>query len=441
RQALIDVVHDINGKRSSQLVRSLGLFIDPDTNLIRVCGRLTLSHQHQDTKHPMLLPTDHHLTRLIIDHSHHLNLHGGPKITLGHLRQRFWIVNGKEQVRRHLSKCNQCFQLKPIPFKPPMGKLPLSRTIPSSAFLSVGVDYAGPFLISSARLRGTATLKAYVVLFVCFSSKALHIEVATSLSTPAFIAAFRRFCDRRGNPQHVYSDNGSNFVGAAAELRHLQSLLSNPSHRSLTTTEASVHGTQWHFIPPRAPHFGGLWEASVKQTKRLLQVSMRGQRLDLESFQSLLIRIEAILNSRPIQDISPDASDDIEYLTPGHFLILRPLTAAPPNVPDPFELSVSPRGQYRHVKELALHFWKRWSREYLTSQQALQKWNKPDSRSPQVGQVVIILEDDLPPLSWKLGRISRLFPGPDEVSRVAEVRTPNGILCRPLRKLCPLPTQ
>ncbi|CAB0010986.1 unnamed protein product, partial [Nesidiocoris tenuis] len=319
-----------------------------------------------------------------------------------------------------------------------MGQLPPSRTTVSSAFLTVGIDYAGPFSISAARLRGIATLKAYLVVIVCFVSKAVHFEVATSLSTPSFIAAFRRFCDRRGNPTHVYSDNGGNFVGAASELRRLQSLINDPEHRELS---AATHGTQWHFIPPRAPHFGGLWEATVKQAKRLIHTTMKDQRLDLEAFQSLLTRIESILNSRPLEDISPNGSDNIEYLTPGHFLILRPMNSAPPNAPDPFQTSSSLQGQYRHVMELANHFWKRWSMEYITSQQTLLKWNQPDSKfPPKVGQVVIIKEDNLPPLSWKLGRIISLFPGPDNVSRVAEVKTSDGISCRPLRKLCPLPS-
>ncbi|CAA9993697.1 unnamed protein product, partial [Nesidiocoris tenuis] len=420
-QALSHVIDDIKGKRVSQLVRTLGLFLEENSNLVRINGRLAASHQHLDAKHPVLLPAHHHLTKLVVEHSHHLNLHGGPKITLGHLRQRFWIINGKEVVRRQLSQCNRCFQIKPIPFQPPMGQLPSSRIAAKSAFLTVGVDYAGPFHIKAARLRGTATLKAYMVVVVCFSTKAVHIEVASSLSTPAFIAAFRRFCDRRGNPANVYSDNGGNFVGAASELRQLKKLITDPEHRRLTAAEAAVHGTQWHFIPPRAPHFGGLWEAAVKQAKRLIYSTMKDQCLDLEAFQSLLTRVEAILNSRPIEDISPHGSDDIEYLTPGHFLILRPMTSAPPIAPDPFDQSTSLRGQYRHAMELANHFWKRWSIEFITSQQTFLKWNRDDSKSPpRIGQVVIIKEDGLPPLSWKLGRIVGLFPGPDNIHRVAD---------------------
>lgn len=151
-----------------------------------------------------------------------------------------------------------------------MGNLPPERLSSAMAFLTTGVDYAGPFYVTSARLRGAVSTKAYLVVFISFTTKAVHLELASELSTPAFIAAYRRFSARRGNPSVIFSDNGTNFVGAHNYLRDLGRLLSAPQHQQSLCDAASSSGTDWRFIPPSSPHFGGLWEAAVKFAKHHL---------------------------------------------------------------------------------------------------------------------------------------------------------------------------
>ena len=136
--------------------------------------------------------------------------------------------------------------------------------------------------------------------FVCMVSKAVHIELATDFSTEGFIAAFRRFISRRGVPEHVYSDNGTNFVGANKELGEVYRLHKTTQFQNAIEVFALTKRIQWHFNPPLSPHFGGLWEAAVKSFKHHLKRILKNQTLTYEQINILLIEIEGILNSRPL---------------------------------------------------------------------------------------------------------------------------------------------
>ena len=149
-----------------------------------------------------------------------------------------------------------------------MGNLPKARVTPKRAFYTCGVDYAGPFQIRII-LRSKTTLKAYICVFVCFVTKAVHIELARDLSTDAFLNCLRRFVSRRGKCQHIYSDNGTNFVGARNRLNELSRLLQNRDFQRNVTDFLAKDQISWHLIPPYAPHFGGLWESAVKSAKNM----------------------------------------------------------------------------------------------------------------------------------------------------------------------------
>lgn len=147
-----------------------------------------------------------------------------------------------------------------------MGILPQERTTFSRAFTNTGVDFSGPFDIKSYSGRGCRMSKGYVCLFVCFSTKAIHLEATSDLSTPSFLAAFARFVARRGCPKNIYSDNGTNFVGASRSLRsEFKAFLADS--REKTVSKYNYQMLTWHFIPAAAPHMGGLWEAGVKSFK------------------------------------------------------------------------------------------------------------------------------------------------------------------------------
>ncbi len=199
-----------------------------------------------------------------------------------------------------------------------MGLLPSVRTTPSLPFMYTGLDFSGPFLIKRGHTRQPVLIKSYICLFVCLSVKAVHLELCSDLYTEEFLAALRRFCGRRGKSVAIYSDNGSNFVGTNSELREIQQLLSRSSQSLSHFCRDS--GISWNFIPPLTPHFGGLWEAGVKSMKMPMRKVLTPHALQFHELSSILVEIEAILNSRPITPLNSIEAEN-PVLTPGHFLI------------------------------------------------------------------------------------------------------------------------
>ncbi|BES97774.1 Pao retrotransposon peptidase [Nesidiocoris tenuis] len=431
---LKDQLKDVQShKPKDRLTKTLGLFIDPK-GILRVGGRLSNADLPFQAQHPALLPKDSHLTKIIIASAHEQLLHVGPRTTLAWLRQKYWVMNGRNVVQRQLANCIRCFSVNPRPYQPEMGQLPRDRTLSIAPFQQVGIDYAGPFNVNFTGHRGTKTHFVYLAIFVCFSTKAIHLEVVMDLSTDGFLQALERFVGRRGVPAVIHTDNGRNFVGAANLLRPVRQCFDTAEHRAALINQTSDRGIQWKFIPPRAPHFGGLWEAAVKSTKRLLKVTLLGHTPSFQVFSTLIVRVEAILNSRPLAaDLS--SPNELRVITPGHFLAQRPLTS----LPEPSNQSRhSFLSTWRFVQQSTATFWKRWQREYLLEQQQMLKWNTP-SKPPRIGQVVLIREDNVPPLQWPLGVITELVPGQDQKTRVAILRTSAGVKTRPIIRLCPLP--
>lgn len=315
-----------------------------------------------------------------------------------------------------------------------MSDLPTDRVQPGRAFLKCGVDYAGPFLLKSG-LRKNAPV-AYVCLFVCFTTRAVHLELVGDLSTDAFLRALNRFFDRRGNSEVIYSDNATNFVGAQRQLKELYQLFQNDEHKQKTNAVLSKLGIEWKFIPARSPHFGGLWEAGIKSMKHLLRRVMGDAYFTYEELLTILTRAEACLNSRPLTPLSSDPSDLIP-LTPSHFLIGNSFTAVPEV--DETSIPVNRLNRWRRVSQYSRHLWKRWSREYLSQLQERAKWVDEKDPKIKVGTLVLLKDDNLSSLKWHMGRVVKVIIGEDGIVRVAEVRTVSGTVTRGVRKLCPLP--
>jgi hypothetical protein len=231
-------------------------------------------------------------------------------------------------VNRILGSCIKCFRYNPRPAKTQiMGHLPASRVLPAPPFTSTGIDFAGPVMTRISAGRGIKTMKSYTAVFVCMVTKAMHLELVSNLTTDAFLAALKRFTARRGRCSNIFSDNGTNFVGADRALqKEYKSAIKNATQYAAELI--ANDGIRWHFIPPSAPHFGGLWEAGVKSVKRHLMEVIGSHTLSFEEFSTFLCHAEACLNSRPLVQLSSDPND-YEALTPGHFLTERALTAPP----------------------------------------------------------------------------------------------------------------
>lgn len=316
-----------------------------------------------------------------------------------------------------------------------MANLPWHRVTPARPFLHAGVDFAGPIFVRAMAGRGQVSHKTYICVFVCCATKAVHLELAMDLSSEGFLSAFRRFISRRGRCTHLYSDNGTNFVGASKDLRELFT-----NYQAFYRSSSAVltgEGTTWSFIPPAAPHFGGLWEAGVKSAKYHLKRVAGTRLLSFDEMTTLLCQIEACLNSRPLTELSHDP-DDLRPLTPGHFLIGEATTA----MPEPGTLQLPSvqllRSRYLQICQMRDSFWQRWSREYLNDLQQRQKWH---GSAPEIGldTLVVIRSPDSPPAEWRLGRVTRIFPDQDGVVRKVSLRTANGALDRPVTQLIILP--
>nr|CAH7731761.1 unnamed protein product [Callosobruchus chinensis] len=412
---------------------SLSPFLDDD-GIIRVGGRLKHTYLPFNTRHPVLLSSKHIFTKLIFDHKHKQLLHPGPQLLLASIRHFYWPIGGTVLAKRTVKNCLVCFKFKPTPFSCPMSSLPNDRIQPQLPFHTVGIDYAGPFNILNKKGRGAKLVKCYLVIFICFCTKAIHAEAVTDLTTDNFLACLRRFTSRRGIPSVIYSDNGSTFVGANNKLKTLGHFL----HRNQTsivnsTTEFNI---KWMFIPPYTPNHGGLWEAAVKSMKHHLLRTVKSN-VTYEEFNTLIIQAESILNSRPLFALSSDPND-LAPVTPSHFLIGKPLTSIPE--PNYMEVPVNRLLRLQHVQQLYQRFWFQFSKQYVSQLHQQYKWKGAPS-TVALDSLVLVKNDFQPPCRWPLGRVLQLFPGKDGVSRIAEVKTLRGTVTRSLRHLCPLPAQ
>lgn len=407
-------------------LRSLCPYID--NGLILVGGRLQNATVSKEQQNPIVLPPDHLITRLIYKDCHHRMLHCGPQALLAEVRRTYWPTRGRAIARSVVRQCVICKRARPTFDQPIMGSLPKQRVQHSRPFTTTGVDFAGPLIIRSG-IRGRPGKKAWIAIFVCFSTRAVHIEAVEDLTANAFLAAFRRFISRRGKPSMVWSDNGTNFIGARKELAVY-----------VTKVDGCLasEGITWKFNPPAAPHFGGIWESAVKSAKFHLTRVVRGISLTLSELQTLLCQIEACLNCRPLTPMSSDPND-LEPITPAHFLIGGPLMFHPEPVVEEKEITALKR--WKLVQGLLQSFWNRWYTEYIPQLQIRQKWTS-GSRPLAVNDVVIIKEENLAPTRWKLARVVKVHPGKDNVVRVATVKLANGSdLTRPVVKLCRLPIE
>lgn len=413
--------------RKSTLVR-----LDPALDkegVMRVGGRLRNSLLSYEQQCPILLP-EHRVAELIIADCHKHTLHGGTQLMLRVLRQTYWILNARKLVKSFVHGCVTCVRHRAVTATQKMGDLPSVRVTPARPFEHSGIDYAGPFLVRHLPGRGHKAHKTYIALFICLCTRAIHLELVSDYSTETFLAAFERFASRRGLPSSMYSDNGTNFRGADKEL--------SAAFKAVTQdvdvrTRLASDGTAWHFIPPNAPHFGGIWEAGVMKIH--LHKIVGDHSLTFEEMTTLLCKIEGCLHSRPIAPLTDDLAN-FDALTPGHFLAGGPIKATPK--PSLLNLQENRLSRWQLVCQMLERYWQIWSTDYLQSLQKRMKW--PTSQEElKEGDLVLIKNSTLPPTKWELGRIIECMKGQDGHTRVVSVKTAQSRYTRPITQLCKLP--
>ena len=403
-----------------------------DDGVIRSDGRLKYAEFLPfDTRYPIILPRRSWVTKLIVKNYHELGNHStGTNQTLSSLSSKYWILAAREAIIEWERECGICRRRKAKNATQIMAPLPLSRLKTSlRAFTRCAVDFAGPFV--TVQGRGKRRQKRYLCLFTCLASRAVHLEMAYGLDVDSFLSAFNRMINRRGLPEEIISDNGTNFVAAEKELGNLtKDIVKDPKFVSTMTTKK----IKWTFNPPYAPHFGGVFETMIKAAKKAIVAIMGNSDVTDEELTTAFTSAEALVNSRPLTYQSASPQDDIP-LTPNHLMHgqLGGMFAPETNSGEAYY----PLKRWRRVQELTRHFWKRWLQEWLPSLSPRQKWQELRNNL-KVGDVVLMMMSDSPRAHWPLARIVEVYKGVDGNVRSAKIQVSDRNYIRPIVKLCPL---
>ena len=403
-------MQDIAGGKQlggTSAVAHLRPFLD-GRGMLRTDSRLRdAANLEYEEKFQLLLPKDHPLLPLLIRKAHEELKHAGPQHVTTHLRKNYWILQGTGVVRKVVRECIMCKRQRAKPQQQQMAPLPDFRFPDERVdpFSATAVDAAGPFRVGNDKKDSK---KAYFVLFTCLAYRAIHLEPIFSMTSTSFLRALDRFTARRGVPEKIVSDNGTNFTAAAAELKQLWSAQAKKEYQEKRPE------IQWQFLPPYAPHFGGAHERLIAAVKKALYHTFRpGQVIAVEDFVTALAVVEGILNSRPLTYLTSN-EDAINPLTPADFLNTKAYRQVA-TLPE----GTSRQSAWRRMQERLDHFWKRFVTEVAPYLQQATKW-RLKGRNLQVGDVVVFLEQDKRGI-WPLGRIHKTEKSRDGLVRKVEV--------------------
>ena len=414
------LVNDENMLKSSSL-RAL----DPTLRygVLVVGGRIKHAHLNENVWHPVILPSKHQLSAMILQ-SYHDVAHLGTNWTPSFVQERFWIPHGQNRLSKIRRKCVTCRKLNGKPMQQKMADLPPERCKSDQrVFQNTGVDIFSPFHVRVGRSQA----KRYGAIFTCFATRAVHLEVLRSMEADSFMNAFLRFAARRSFPENIWCDNGTNFVGAKSEL--LKSM--RELDRNKVIRAARQKDVQWVFNPPSALHFGGVWERLIR-TVRQVMVAVLGLSpcLTDEILLTTFCEKENLVNSRPVTKCNDDVND-LGPLTPNHLLLMCTNESLPLGEVRDSDMY---RRRWRHVRYLTTLFWRRWTRLYLSSLQKRCKWQRA---SPNLnnGDLVLIIDENSPRGMWPLGLVTQVNVGQDGFVRSARLKTQTTELVRPISKL------
>ena len=401
---------------------NLNLFLDTK-GIIRLYTSLgKCKHLSYDTKFPILLPRNDHVSKLLVRNYHVIDGHAGIGQTLSSVRTRFWIPKLGQMVPQIIKSCANCkiyfSQKYHVPSSPPLPEFRVSDVDP---FKFIGVDMTGHYFVKV----GTETVKRFIILFACCFSRAIHVEIAEDASAEAFARCFLRFVARRGSPKLLVSDNGSNLVHFSKDLLSI-------SNASFTKDLLIKERVEWQFIPVRAAFMGGMYERLIGIFKTVIKRSIGQSLLTLDEFSTVCAYAEASCNDRPLYYVSRQDTGTFP-LTPNMLIFGRNLRqcsvdCSVSDLADPdYEF-----GQPGHLnkackrlKSTLIHFRKIWVNEYLVSLRERDQMRNKGSPStkymlvPSVGDVVVFDSGSL----LKVGKIKELIPSEDKEIRKVKVES------------------
>jgi len=435
-----------NTKKFVLILKQLGARIDKQ-GIIRCCGRFKNSDLDKIKRFPILLQRKDRFTDLLVLYIHNEIKHFGVNHTLCEVRQNYWILKGRSEVKRILRTCGICKKYSATPYPLPiMPPLPKERVCKSRPFQFIGLDYMGPLALTII-LKNEA-VKIWICLFTCCVTRGIHLEYTLDLSAPTFLNCLRRFISRKGKPDKIISDNASHFKLTAKVLDKVwQDLIDDPSIQYYFSTKSIL----WVTIVQYAPWQGGFYERLNSLIKSCLRKSIGKKYVNFDSFITLLTEVESIINSRPLTYISDD-NDKITILRPIDFLLPHTYVGTPVEARNgdqwyhPRLDTTEKLEQYwKRSMEILDKFWVIWYDEYLANLRERSPFEHKHKKleaigEPKIGEVVIIKDDNHPNRGfWKLGKIAELNVGIDGLVRSAEVKLGDKtVIKRPVNNLFPL---
>ena len=392
----------VSGK--SQL-KPLNPFYDNVHQVLRVGGRLQEANLPFEQTFPVILPKtqvarlqDIHesVTARLIMSVHEKNAHAGADWVLATLRsQGFWVLRGKQSVRKVIRRCVACQKATKLKESQLMGNLPayrLERDV--KPFTNVGVDAAGPVYLRQ-RKGEDGQRKAYIMVFTCLTSRACHLELAIDMTAETLIQCFRRVIGRRGKIAQVLSDNHKTNIRAEKEIQVL-----------LEKARDANSDLTWRFTPEFAPWCGGVYEKTIRSVKEALRKVLGKSVINEWELMTVLCEVEAFLNDRPLCPVSDDITQ-FDPVTPSMLMLGEKLSHLPGDLPRalPDDLTESQIVKaWKRRQSLSKQFWNRWVKDYMGGLQVRQKWR--DERADiRVGELVLIATENQPRGSWPLARV------------------------------------
>ncbi|KAL8598356.1 hypothetical protein ACOMHN_047677 [Nucella lapillus] len=412
-----------------------------DVGVMRVGGRLRNSPENHNIKHPVILPKKSHLSCLLALKYHENCGHQSRTTTMSAIRSSgYWIVGLRSVVSSVIHHCIKCTRQRGQPAGQKMADLPEERTQPAPPFSHTGIDCFGPF----EACEGRRNVKRWGLIFTCLASRAIHLEVLEDMTTDAFLCALRGFIALRGNVKTLRSDMGTNFVGAAKELKKSM----NAVNKEKISEEMLKRNCEFVFNPPTASHFGGAWERIIRTVREVMQglLSKHRSRLTTTALVTLFCEVAAIVSNRPLTTDDLDDPHSTAPLTPNHLLTIKPEPIFPLiGLFDEADLYC--RKRWRRVQYLLEQFWSRWRLEYLASLQTRRKWYHARD-AVRTGMLVLVIDESLPRGLWKMARVEKVYPSGDGLVRSVQLRIASAgkdgsvnvsFLHRPIHKMVPLP--
>ena len=400
-------------------IAPLNPFLSAD-GIMRVGSRLVFANVDDEQKYPAILPKNNKHVDALIMRTHKELHHAGPNHVLSNLRQRYWIVNGLQSIKKVIKFCPRCQRANKLPQEQKMAPLPPARVIDTHAFDTTGVDVMGPFNVKKTGSR--ARHKLYVAVFTCFSSRSVHVETLESMTADSFIMALDRFIARRPGVRHLWSDNGKNFIGARTHLtketleweKGAAPAAFRTSRKDLQRLKEDVQpriigrGLDWVLLPPYASHYAGVWERVIGLFKKHLSKCTSGAVLHDEVFKTIIVQLEGILNDRPLTKPPTSAADitGLRPLRPRHLLYASFVEDVNRDwlTEEPRSGEASTKMLFQAARERVRAFWAAWKKDYLQLLMNRQKWQRTE-RNFKVDDLCIITDKQTKRTAWKMARV------------------------------------